>query len=136
MQSPRTNLLLSSAAALCLASCAADNPNDYDTSAAYGAADYGQSDTTPSQPVNPVYDTPAAYEEPSAPTVNPPGIPSPAPTTPAPSSRGTVVHTVAKGDTLWGLSKKYNVTIDSIKKANGLTKDTVVLGSKLQIPAR
>ncbi|MBC7979331.1 MAG: LysM peptidoglycan-binding domain-containing protein, partial [Armatimonadetes bacterium] len=45
------------------------------------------------------------------------------------------VHTVVKGDSLWVISKKYNVPIDAIKAANAMTKDTVVLGTKLQIPA-
>lgn len=136
MQSRHFNILLPSAAALCLASCASENLNDYDTSAAYGTADYGQADTTtPYQPVNPVYDTPAAYEEPSAPAVTTPA-PAPVPRPTSKPAATTTVHTVGKGDTLWGLSKKYNVTVDAIKRANGMTKDTVVLGSKLQIPAR
>ena len=51
----------------------------------------------------------------------------------APASGGKV-HTVAKGDSLGRISSKYGVSMDAIKKANGMKSDTVVLGSKLRIP--
>jgi LysM repeat protein len=51
----------------------------------------------------------------------------------APAAGGKT-HTVAKGDTLAKISRKYGVSIDAIKKANGMSSDTVVLGSKLRIP--
>jgi LysM repeat protein len=51
----------------------------------------------------------------------------------APASGGKV-HTVVKGDTLARISSKHGVSIDAIKKANGMTSDTVILGSKLRIP--
>ena len=51
----------------------------------------------------------------------------------APSSGGKV-HTVVKGDSLGRISSKYGVSMDAIKKANGMKSDTVVLGSKLRIP--
>ncbi|KAK8672758.1 hypothetical protein V6N13_111121 [Hibiscus sabdariffa] len=41
---------------------------------------------------------------------------------------------IVKGDTLWGLSRKYGVSIDAIKEANGLTGDTIYAGKKLIIP--
>ncbi|KAJ4982303.1 hypothetical protein NE237_033140 [Protea cynaroides] len=41
---------------------------------------------------------------------------------------------IVKGDTLWGLSRKYGVSIDAIKEANGLTGDTIYAGKKLFIP--
>lgn len=47
---------------------------------------------------------------------------------------GGRTHTVAAGDSLWKIAKQYNVSIDSIKAANGMTKDTAVLGKKLIIP--
>jgi len=104
---------------------------DYDVSNPYAAPDYGDANGTPdhSAAVNPAYDAPAAYED-SAPVVSQPTAPSPAATAQA------KVHTVVAGDSLWKISKKYGVPIDSIKKANGLTKDTAVLGAKLQIPAQ
>lgn len=51
----------------------------------------------------------------------------------APTSGGKV-HTVVKGDSLGRISSKYGVSMDAIKKANGMKSDTVVLGSKLRIP--
>jgi len=142
-------VIFPSAIALALASCAT-NKNQYDTSNPYGTAD-ASADSAPYQPVAPAnqtYDTPAAYEDAgnaAAPNVN---LPAPGPVTDpgtvaggnhtpsAPSGGGAAtVHTVAKGDSLWAISKKYKVPVDSIKRANNMTKDTVVLGSKLNIPA-
>lgn len=111
-----------------LASCASNGGGeDYDVSNPYAAPDYVDDNGTPYEPsdsdVNPpAYDEPAVYED---------TTPTPAP---APANRATV-HTVVRGDTLWGIGKKYGVTVDSIKQANGLTSDVAVLGVKLQIPA-
>jgi LysM repeat protein len=44
-------------------------------------------------------------------------------------------HVVKPKDSLWSLSRKYNVTIDSIKVANNLKTDVIVDGRKLTIPA-
>ncbi|CAL9011290.1 unnamed protein product [Prunus brigantina] len=41
---------------------------------------------------------------------------------------------IEKGNTLWGLSREYGVSIDAIKEANGLTGDTIYAGKKLIIP--
>ncbi|XP_021910864.1 uncharacterized protein LOC110824635 [Carica papaya] len=49
------------------------------------------------------------------------------------ASSGRTVE-IVKGDTLWGLSRKYEVSIDAIKEANGLTGDTIYAGKKLIIP--
>lgn len=103
---------------------------DYDVSNPYAAPDYGDDSGTPfeTSDVNPAYDAPAVYEDTTpAPTYTP---------APAPTRASSKVHTVVRGDTLWGISKKYGVSIDSIKNANGLTKDTAVLGARLQIPAQ
>ena len=47
------------------------------------------------------------------------------------------VHTVAKGDTLWGIAVKYlgnGTRYKEIKTLNGLTSDTIYSGQKLKIP--
>jgi LysM repeat protein len=147
MISPR--LLLASALAIALASCAPQKDN-FDTGNPYGAADGGQpqaSSNNPNQPVlpaNPTYDTPPAYEDsgtaavaPATPDVLAPSNPTHQTALPAGGAAPGVasVHTVVKGDTLGGIANKYKVPIASIKKANAMTKDTVVLGKKLQIPA-
>ncbi|CAL9055100.1 uncharacterized protein LOC135676307 [Musa acuminata AAA Group] len=41
---------------------------------------------------------------------------------------------IVKGDTLWGLSRKYGVSINAIKEANGIQGDTIYAGKKLIIP--
>lgn len=44
-----------------------------------------------------------------------------------------VTHTVVKGDTLYSISKKYSVTVDSIKILNNLKNNTITPGQKLKI---
>ncbi len=116
-------------------SCAPKTGGDgYDVSNPYAAPDYTDDSGTPVVPsdVNPVYDAPAAYEDVTvAPEVSAPKVNAPPSTPSAPK-----VHTVGRGDTLWGLSKQYGVPAASIKAANGLTRDTIVMGAKLKIPAK
>lgn len=48
---------------------------------------------------------------------------------------GSVEHTVLKGETLWRISKAYNVDLDDILKANRITDATAVaIGQKIFIP--
>jgi murein DD-endopeptidase MepM/ murein hydrolase activator NlpD len=49
-------------------------------------------------------------------------------------AQSSQVHTVKKGDNLYQLAKKYNVTVDQIKKANNLKSINLSLGQKLKIP--
>lgn len=45
-------------------------------------------------------------------------------------------HEVLKKETLWGISKKYNVTVDELKKANpSLETEGLKIGQKLAIPS-
>ncbi len=134
-------LIIPSAIIVALASCAAKK-DDYDTSSPYGPAD-ASANAAPYQPVAPTnqtYDTPAAYEDAGSAAVTP-NVPVPTPSesaaASAPASSGAIAttHTVVKGDTLGGIAKKYKVSIASIKAANGMTKDVVVLGKTLKIPA-
>jgi LysM repeat protein len=139
MKSVRT--LAFPAAALFLASCAAQK-EEFDTPAnPYGVADASQVNP----PANPIYDTPAVYQDSTAATAVPgmpadPAAVSPAiPTVPAvatapPSNGAAIIHTVVAGDTLSGISSKYKVPIASIKTANRMTNDIVVLGRKMVIP--
>lgn len=44
--------------------------------------------------------------------------------------------TVQNGDTLWGLSQKYNVSLDSLRKANDrVDTDLIYVGEKLTLPS-
>lgn len=112
-------------------SCANQGTEDYDVSNPYAAPDYGDETGTPSLPsdVNPVYEQPAVYEDTT------PAVPDQVAPAPAPAATAKV-HTVVRGDSLWSIGKKYSVSIDAIKQANGMTRDIVVLGSKLKIPAQ
>lgn len=123
-----------------IVSCANNRPDTYDTPTADGS----QVNAPVNPPSNPVYDTPAAYEETSAttPNVNVPAVPAydptPSATVPtaptAPSNGAAIIHTVVAGDTLSGISAKYKVPSAAIKQANRMTTDVVVLGKKMVIP--
>ncbi len=53
-----------------------------------------------------------------------------------PSKQGkNVTHIVGRGDSLSKISASYNVTIQAIKRENGLSKDAVYLGQRLTIPS-
>ncbi len=45
------------------------------------------------------------------------------------------IHVVRRGDSLSKISARYNVTIQAIKRENGLSKDAVYLGQRLTIPS-
>lgn len=40
-------------------------------------------------------------------------------------------HTVAKGDTLYGIARTYGLTVEELKKKNNLSVDTIYVGQKL-----
>lgn len=42
-------------------------------------------------------------------------------------------HTVAKNDTLWGISKQYNVTVAELKQWNNLQSDVIQIGQVLKM---
>lgn len=106
---------------------------DYDTSDPYGVPADGGYESAPYQDVNPPASNPtygnAAYEE-TAPATS-------APTAPTAPPAVASTHTVVTGDTLWGLSKQYNVTVDAIRAANSMAADdnNVRLGQSINIPA-
>jgi len=49
-------------------------------------------------------------------------------------SKIKTIHTVKKGDTLYSVSKKYNVTVDRIIEFNKIKDQTIYLGQPLNIP--
>lgn len=60
-----------------------------------------------------------------------------APSTPAPQTvPGTAsgnFHTVAKGDTLYNISRRYGTTVARIKQLNNMTNDNIQIGQSLRI---
>lgn len=125
----KPTFLLLPFASLLFASCGKDGDENYDT-----APTGGYEQPAPATAA-PTYGQ-AAYEE-NAPITPDTTIPV-APTTPAiPVTPGVAKeHYIGPGDSLWKISKQYNVPIDSIKAANNMTNDTVMLGKKLIIPAQ
>ena len=96
-------------------------------------AESGSYQPAPHQPLPAVNPNPAplgtAPSGSSFPTIpSDPGTGAPAPIGP------TTPHVVQSGDSLWGLSRKFGTSVDSIKQANGLSGDKIVAGTTLQIP--
>ena len=128
-----------------LFSCAPQKSDNYDTQRPPAAPAVVQTAQPATPPANPVYDTPPAYEE-STPAAAAAGVPGaatgkpgaarPAAAMPAePATNGAAtLHVVVAGDTLGKISKQYKVPIASIKQANHMTNDIVVLGRKMVIP--
>ncbi len=50
------------------------------------------------------------------------------------SNKNEINYTVKKGDTLYSISKAYNISIDDLKKANNLNTNTLSIGQILKIP--
>lgn len=48
----------------------------------------------------------------------------------------TTDHLIKSGESLSSISKKYGVTIDELRKANGMTGDAIRAGKTLKIPAK
>ncbi|MFT6594650.1 MAG: hypothetical protein ACJAT3_000617 [Akkermansiaceae bacterium] len=91
---------------------------------------YGVPDAVLYQPIDPV--NPLAV--PIAPNYN---SPDPAiPAIPAPSTLNGNVHTIKKGDSLWGISRKYGTSVEALKTINGMSNDTIIEGHTLVIPGR
>ena len=47
----------------------------------------------------------------------------------------TIKHTVQPGESLFGIARQYGVTVDELKKANGLKGEVMQAGQRLRIPA-
>tara|TARA_B100000085_G_scaffold257859_1_gene259462 strand:- start:547 stop:1440 length:894 start_codon:yes stop_codon:yes gene_type:complete len=46
------------------------------------------------------------------------------------------IHNVSKGDTLYSISKKYEISLESLIKINKIENQTIYLGQKLKIPVK
>ncbi|MBI1224395.1 MAG: LysM peptidoglycan-binding domain-containing protein [Bacteroidetes bacterium] len=64
-------------------------------------------------------------------TTTTPTIPTTPPTTDQPA--GAVYHTVEKGDTLYNISRRYGLSVDTLKQLNNLTDNTISIGQKLRV---
>jgi len=110
-----------SAAALALAfvSCAPNSNDAYDTGNLYGYPDPAYD----AAPDGSLYDQPPAYDDGAVAAADP-----------APTAS---THTVVRGDSLYKISRQYNVRMQSIIDANNIKNpNLLVVGQKLIIPAR
>ncbi|GAA5483912.1 LysM peptidoglycan-binding domain-containing protein [Haloferula sargassicola] len=70
----------------------------------------------------------------SKPKPKPTPKPAPKPK-PKPKPKATyLAYTVRKGDTLYGLAKRYGSTVAKIQKASGISGSNIRIGQKLKIP--
>lgn len=46
-----------------------------------------------------------------------------------------LAYVVQRGDTLYGLARRENVTVDDLRRLNGLTSDTLAVGQVLKLPS-
>ena len=44
-------------------------------------------------------------------------------------------YTVKKGDTLYSISKRFNISVEDLKKMNKLNSNTIEIGQTLLVPA-
>ncbi len=49
-------------------------------------------------------------------------------------STGTNTYTVVSGDSLWSIARKYNTTVDNLKRLNNLTSNSLSIGQILIVP--
>lgn len=52
-----------------------------------------------------------------------------------PNIGNTTTYTVKRNDTLYGIASKYNTTVDTLKKINNLTSNTLYIGQEILVPA-
>jgi LysM repeat protein len=67
--------------------------------------------------------------------VSNPGTQPPPPPPPPPPSGGSITHTLASGETIYGLSRRYGVSVNSIMAANNNPNPNAMrIGTRLVIP--
>jgi nucleoid-associated protein YgaU len=107
--------------------------------------DSGYASTAPRYEAPP--SDPYSFNAPAAPAPKP-AAPKPAASKPSttasrpaakpaakkPATTASRSHTVVKGDTLYGLARRYNTSVAKIKSANGLSSDLIRIGQRLRIP--
>ncbi len=85
--------------------------------------------TAASQPTGEGVVTPTPASQPSTPSAE-----MVAPQTAA-LKAGEQSYVVQTGDTLYSISRRFNVSVDAIRQRNNLTSDTIQVGQQLIIPA-
>ncbi len=85
----------------------------------------------PRSTVPPARSTTTASSSPASPASP---APKPAAPKPKPAPPAARYHTVLPKQTLWAISQKYGVTVDALKRANGLSSDLIRDGQSLRLP--
>ena len=63
--------------------------------------------------------------------------PAPKAVKPAPAKPQTRLHTVQKGETLYKISRKYGMSVDELRKLNGIGQDfKIIAGQKLKVATK
>ena len=89
----------------------------------------------PANPPGPVYPPvttpdPTPSTPPPGPVVRPPTVDPPGPTV---SPTTQTYYTVVGGDTLYGISRRYGLSVDELKQLNGLTSNNLAVGQRLRV---
>lgn len=91
-------------------------------------------------PVTPAPVTPAPVTPRTVPTpgARPPTAAAEQPVAEKPAPKpaektGETVHTVRNGESLWTISQRYGVTVDDIKRLNGMRSNALMPGQKLRV---
>ncbi len=115
----------STEASTSIAAAAGDSTADPAAAAAYS----GPADGAVAAPggIHP-YTVPEGYSVAASPET------APSSSTTASSSPSTRYHKVASGDTLYGISHKYSVDLDTLKRTNGISGSNIFKGQSLRIP--
>jgi LysM repeat protein len=66
------------------------------------------------------------------PVTNPPAVDRPT-TNPTPPASQAQYHTVAAGETLYAISRRYGLTVDRLKELNNLTGNIISVGQRLRV---
>lgn len=121
----------------------ADNPprRVYVTGYSKKSTSTAKKKTTYTPPQKKTYTPPKKTYTPPKKTYTPPKKkpytpPKKKPTKVTPKSKPPVTHIVKKGDTLYGLSRRYGSSVSAIQKANKLSGTNIRLGQRLIIPRK
>lgn len=93
------------------------------------------SNNTTEPPTEVIPTEPSGGEQPIEPPVTPTTEPSGAGGEPTVPSTDTQLHVVQSGEGLWGIARKYELSVEELKAFNNLTSNTLQPGDVLRIPS-
>lgn len=106
------------------------SPTKKSTSTASSSSTYTPKKTTPKPTYTPKKTT-------TKPTYTPkPYTPKTTAKKITPKSKPPIIHKVSKGDTLYGIARKYGASISDIQTANSISGTSISIGKQLIIPRK